>query len=156
MKPIPPEIEALAPEGTQWFGGPVDRSTMTLRISCGADECEAVSRALGYDASMPTKRWRLSAPDSLGSDLDAQVHWIFGRLSRDLAVWNELASKYKMDLFCGLFLERSNRGVSLEPETMKELAERNLRIGFDIYAPDESAERTVAADRREEATPAER
>jgi hypothetical protein len=62
MKSIPPEIEALAPEGTQWFGGPVDRSTMTLRIACSPDECEAVSRSLDYTGHAPTKRWRLSAP----------------------------------------------------------------------------------------------
>jgi hypothetical protein len=149
MKPIPPEIEALAPEGTQWFGGPVDRSTMTLRIACSADECEAVSRSLDYTGNAPTKRWQLSAPDSLGSDLDGQVRWILSRLSPDLVVWRNLTSKYKMDLFCGLFLDRPNRGVSLKPDTMRQLAERNLKIGFDIYAPDESAEQAVPADRPE-------
>jgi hypothetical protein len=122
-------------------GGPVDRSTMTLRIACSADECEAVSRSLDYTGTAPTKRWRLSAPDSPGSDLDGQVLWILSRLSPDLAGWKNLTSKYKMDLFCGLFLERPNRGVSLKPDTMRQLAERNLKIGFDIYAPDESAER---------------
>jgi hypothetical protein len=148
MKQVPAEIEASGPEGTQWFGGGVDRSTMTLRIGCSAEECEAVSRLLDYSGSTPVKRWRLSAPDSVGSNLDGQVHWILSRLTTDLALWRQLASQYKMDLFCGLFMERPNRGVTLGPETMRQLAERGIEIGFDIYAPDsDTAEQAVAADR---------
>jgi hypothetical protein len=63
------------------------------------------------------------------------VQWILSRLSSDLAAWRQVTSEYKVDLFCGLFLERANRGVSLEPETMRRLADRGIRFGFDIYAP---------------------
>ena len=45
--------------------------------------------------------------------------------------------QYRVDLFCGVFLNEGswNRGFSLSPKVLKELAERNLEIGFDIYAP---------------------
>ena len=139
MKPVPPDIEASGPAGTQWFGGPVDRSTVTMRIGCGADECEEVSRSLSYSGSEMRKRWRLSAQDSAGADLDQQVSWILSQLTSNLAVWKSLSSKYKIDVFCGLFLDRPNRGVTLSADTMRKLAERGIGIGFDIYAPDGGA-----------------
>ena len=135
MKPVPPEIASSAPEGTEWFGGAVDRSTMTLRVHCGAEQRARVSRLLGLEPSEVRRSLRLSAPDSANSDLDAQVEWILSRLSSDLAAWRQVTSECKVDLFCGLFLERTNRGVTLEPETMRKLADRGIHLGFDIYAP---------------------
>lgn len=64
-----------------------------------------------------------------------QVEWILSRLTSDLATWRELTGKYRTDMFSGLFLERQNRGVSLQPAAMAKLAERGIKIGFDIYAP---------------------
>jgi hypothetical protein len=135
MKPVPPEIASSAPEGTEWFGGVADRSTMTLRIHCGAEQRAAVSLLLGCEPSGMQGCWRLSAPDSANADLDTQVEWILSRLSSDLVAWRQITSEYKADLFCGLFLERPNRGVTLEPETMRKLADRGIQLGFDIYAP---------------------
>ena len=135
MKPVPDNILNSAPEGTQWYGGAVDRSTMALRIDCEASECEAVSNLVGCTSDSP-KRWRVAAPDSRGADLDAQINAILARLTLDLGVWRQVSSKYRVDLFCGLFLERPNRGVTLRAETMVQLAARNLSIGFDIYAPE--------------------
>ena len=138
MKLVPPEVEASGPEGTLWYGGAVDRSSMTLLVRCKAEDCETVSRLLGYTGSTPLKSWHLSAADSEGSNLDEQVHWILSRLTSDLAIWLRLASLYKIDVFCGLFLDRPNRGVTISPETMRELAARGIEMGFDIYAPDGS------------------
>jgi hypothetical protein len=135
MKPVPPEILASAPEGTQWFGGPVDKSTMTLRVQCAADECEAVSALLGAPPTESKRFWRLSAPDMSPADPGAQVEWILSRLTSNLVTWGEVTGRYKTDMFCGLFLERDNRGVSLDSRTMAKLSERGIMIGFDIYAP---------------------
>lgn len=108
---------------------------MTLRINCEATERDAVSKLVGC-ASDNAKRWRLSAPDSQDADLDAQVNVILARLTSDLAVWQQLSSKYQIDFFCGLFLDRPNRGVTLSAETMAQLAARGISFGFDIYAPE--------------------
>ena len=135
MKPIPQNILESAPDGTQWYGGAVDRSTMTLRINCETSECEVVSELVGCTSDNP-KRWRVAAPDSEGADLDAQVNSILSRLTSDLGVWQQLSSKYQVDLFCGLFLERPNRGVTLRAETMAQLGARGISFGFDIYAPE--------------------
>src|SRR5688500_10289372 len=101
MKPVPPHVAAGAPEGTQWFGGPVDRSIATLRVISGAEECEAVSKLLGCAPNGSKKSWRLSAPEASPADLDAQVDWILSRLTSDLAVWHQLTGKYQADVFCG-------------------------------------------------------
>jgi hypothetical protein len=135
MKSVPPDISNRAPEGTEWFGGAVDRSTMTLRVHCPPDQREAVSLLLGHESGGGKRSWWLSAPDSADANLDTQVEWILSRLSSDLAAWRRITSEYKVDLFCGLFLERTNRGVTLEPETMRKVADRGIQFGFDIYAP---------------------
>jgi hypothetical protein len=108
---------------------------MTLRINCEASECEALSKLIGCASDNP-KRWRVAAPDAQGADLDGQVSSILARLTSDLGVWQQITSKYQVDLFCGLFLDRPNRGVALRVETMAQLAARGISIGFDIYAPE--------------------
>ena len=44
-----------------------------------------------------------------------------------------LKHRYRMDLFCGLFLQPTNRGFCISPEVSGMLAERGLEIGFDLY-----------------------
>jgi hypothetical protein len=39
----------------------------------------------------------------------------------------------KVDIFCGPFLESSNRGFGISPEVSKLLSDRYLDIGFDLY-----------------------
>jgi hypothetical protein len=81
MKPVPPHIIASGPPGTEWFGGAVDRSTMTLRVMSkirgeNVDKKE-VAQLLGCESDQQKfKHWSLHAPDSEESDLDSQVDWI--------------------------------------------------------------------------------
>ncbi len=148
MKPVPQHIVANGPPGTLWFGGAVDRSTMTLRVMAKAGNLAvdklAISRLLGCDAVQgKTRHWSLAAPYSVDSDLDSQVSWILSRLSEDVSVWAALNQDYRLELFCGLFLERNNRGVSVSPTTMSELGKRGIALGFDIYAPDDGSNQST-------------
>ena len=52
MNKPPEEIVASAPEGTVWFGGPVDRSTMSLRIFGESVDPLEITKLLGHE---PTK-----------------------------------------------------------------------------------------------------
>ena len=123
-----------------WSGGVVDRSTMTLRVMAkvrgeSVDKKE-VARLLGCPSDQEKFRhWSLDAPATEEADLDSQVDWILARVTSDLSVWKKITEDYRVDLFCGLLLERSNRGVTLAPKTMTELGARGIEIGFDIYAP---------------------
>ncbi|GAA5484837.1 DUF4279 domain-containing protein [Haloferula sargassicola] len=79
--------------------------------------------------------WRLEASDCEPGDLDDQIRLICGQLTDDLAVWESFASRYKMDLFCGLFMECGNEGISLSPAALFALGSRGIELDLDIYDP---------------------
>ena len=70
-------------------------------------------------------------------DLDSQIAELLAGMTDDLAVWQRLTSVYHADIFCGLFLEQENEGISLSPTTLQLLGERGIELALDIYAPDE-------------------
>lgn len=79
--------------------------------------------------------WRLCAADRNPENVDAQIQELFSRMTADIAVWRSIAKKYKMDLFCGLFMREKNDGLSISPQSMTTLAERGIELWFDIYTP---------------------
>ena len=81
-------------------------------------------------------QWHLHATDTEPENLDAQVAEILGKLTSDLSVWVDLSNRFKMDLFCGWFMNESNEGVEITPNTLNQLGERGIKLGIDIYAPD--------------------
>ena len=78
--------------------------------------------------------WRLEADDREPGNLDAQVAELLSVLTDDLTVWADLTSRFRADIFCGLFLDEGNEGISLAPQTLAMLGARNLTIGLDIYS----------------------
>src|SRR6185295_2198397 len=89
----------------------------------------------GHQRASPFGSWVLNSAESEHVDLEEQVLQLLSRVNPDREVWQRLTRQYKVDLFCGVFLNAGslNRGFSLSPKVLKELAERNLEIGFDIY-----------------------
>lgn len=113
---------------------------MTLRVMAKVRgesvDRDAVARLLGRESDQQKLRhWSLHAPDNLEADLDSQVAWILSCVTANADAWRKVVAEYRVDLFCALYLERPNRGVSLSPKTMAELGARGVEIGFDIYAP---------------------
>lgn len=141
-------------------GGPVERAKVTLRVigdELDPDEvsnllqCEPTSKAKkgdivaddgkGHQRVSPIGKWSLHSEEPEDLALEEQVLKILSRVTEKYEVWQRLTQQYKVDLFCGVFLKEGswNRGFSLSPTVLKELAERNLEIGFDIYSvPDAS------------------
>jgi hypothetical protein len=100
----------------------------------GAIDKDEVAQLLGCPSNRAKgSHWGLNAPESEDANLDDQIAWILSRVTSDLAVWQKVTSEYRVDLFCGLFLERPNRGVTLSVKSMADLAARNIELGFDIY-----------------------
>jgi hypothetical protein len=143
---------AGAPEGTVWFGGSIDRSVASLRIfgsdidpsevseilGCAPTSSgktgELVQRANGKSFPVREGYWRLES--SKGSfEIEELVLSLLNRLTADMNAWSSLTSRFKVDIFCGLFLEAANRGFSLSPAVLKQLSDRGIPIGFDVYAP---------------------
>jgi len=80
--------------------------------------------------------WQMCVSDREPADLDGQIEEIFGKLSADNTVWQMIAEKYRVDLFCGLFLGESNEGIVIHPRSLNALAERRIELQLDIYAGD--------------------
>ena len=129
------------------------RSVATLRISGDDLLPEEISSLLGSEPTHGQHRgqeisnksgmriakfghWRLEAKDEEPENLDAQVHELLNRLTPDLLVWSTLSNQFRIDLFCGLFMNKSNEGVSIAPSTLTSLGERGIELSLDIYAPD--------------------
>jgi len=81
--------------------------------------------------------WRLLAEDREPEDLDGQITELLSRLTSDLEAWRNLASRFRMDLFCGLCLESLNEGVSISPSSLAALGERGIELALDIYGSDD-------------------
>ena len=146
----------LAKNESQLFsvGGPLERAKVTLRVfgnELDPDEisyllqCEPTSKARkgdivdddgkGHQRVSPIGKWSLHSGEPEDLALEEQVLKILSRVTEKREVWQRLTQQYKVDLFCGVFLNEGswNRGFSLSPTILKELAARNLEIGFDIY-----------------------
>jgi len=142
-----------APEGTQWFGGPVDKFKITLRIYGDELDPDQISSLLGCAPTVAerkgvpgpfgdgrriakTGRWSLtieSKDSNEEDDVERGIKMLLAQLPSDADLWNTLNRAFRVDVFSGIFLASSNRGFGISAEVSKLLADRYLRIGFDLY-----------------------
>ena len=83
-----------------------------------------------------TGQWQLTIDSRDGDerdDVEDGIRALLERLPSDSGLWTSLTSMYKVDIFCGLFLEAENRGFPISAEISKLLSDRHLDIGFDMY-----------------------
>lgn len=134
-----------APEDTVWFGGPVDRWTITLRVHGEELDPDRISAVLGCEPTSAARRgnpfprrgrWLLAIKSencAESDDVEDGVRMLLARLPSDADVWIPLTDTYSVSVSCGLFLASSNRGFAISAEVSKMLSDRNLEIGFDVY-----------------------
>ena len=79
--------------------------------------------------------WLLEASDCEPESLDEQVSQILGKLTNDLNVWESISQRFRIDLYCGLFMQETNEGLTLSTKTLLELGKRRVDLGLDVYAP---------------------
>lgn len=133
--------------------GALERSVATLRVSGDDLRPEEITALLGASPTHAQIKgetlvsasgreriarfgmWRLRAKDTEPEDLNAQVEELLAQLTPDLAVWRELSERYRIDLFCGLFMANGNDGVSIAPRILLALGERGIELELDIYSP---------------------
>jgi hypothetical protein len=80
--------------------------------------------------------WRRSVERRTPGDLDAQVEELLSDLTQDLKVWKALTERFQADVFCGLFMQEWNEGITVSAETLSALGSRGLTLNFDIYGPE--------------------
>ncbi len=122
----------------RFFGDDLDPDELTLLLGHQPTNSERkgqeiVSKITGKKRTARSGGWRLSAERREPGDLDAQISEVLGQLTDDMSIWQDLTSRFRADVFCGLFMEEGNEGISLSNETLQRLAERGLTIDFDIY-----------------------
>ena len=67
-------------------------------------------------------------------DVRRHVDWILGQLVDKTDVLHRLQrAGYRMDISCFWVSKSGHGGPMLGPATMRQLAEANLEIGFDVY-----------------------
>jgi hypothetical protein len=153
-KSISREPPSGVPEGTEWFGGPVDRFRITLRILGDDLDPDQISALLGCAPTMaervgvpislsggqtriPKKgRWSLqidSRDFGKNEDVDDGIRMLLARLPSSPDIWASLTKTYAVDIFCGLFLSTTNRGFSIPADISALLSDRGIDIGFDVY-----------------------
>jgi len=121
----------------RFFGDDLDPGEITRLL--GASPTVGVRKggvwltASGAEKIARRGSWRLNVEDRSPGNLDAQIAELFGPLTTDLAVWHELSSRFDADIFLGLFLQESNEGISLAPDTLRAVGSRGLLLDMDIY-----------------------
>ena len=135
-------------------GGEVDRVVISLRIIGDTLAPDRITRILGVEpttsaatgetidragipATQETGIWIYELPASTEWELSDAIRTLLDKFPADPALWESLATEFRMDVFCGLFLHERNRGTQISIETMALLVERRLPLGLDIHGPGE-------------------
>jgi hypothetical protein len=136
----------------EWIcaGGEIDRVSVSLRVAGEDLNPEFVSQLLGVTPTFAARKgerrksgerdlvqrtgvWFLELPESSEWELADALTELLARLPGPGAVWDALAERYTLDMFCGVFLNSWNRGFALPPTLLQALGERHLEFGVDIY-----------------------
>jgi hypothetical protein len=82
-----------------------------------------------------TGKWQLGDDWVSPPDLDGQIAGVLALLTDDMSVWREVTSRFHCYLSVGGYFNDWTGGMTLQLITLKSLADRNLPIDFDLYAP---------------------
>lgn len=131
------------------FGGPVGRTVAALRFFGPDLDPSQVTQQLGCEPTEhhrkgdPVDRrgrgarssgsWRLKSTLGEDASIDEHIAHLLARVTADRATWSTLAV-YQPDIFVGVFLGAFNQGDGLSPESARLLADRGIRLNFDIYS----------------------
>jgi hypothetical protein len=80
--------------------------------------------------------WRLEAQDREPEDMNSQIREILNRMTGDLSVWQSIAARFRVDLFCGLWLTDTDCGMTLSPQSLADLGVRGIKLALCIYLDD--------------------
>lgn len=93
--------------------------------------------SLGGEKVAHTGSWRIEANPCEPEDLNGQIEALLSSITADLDAWLTLTRRFRGVIFCGLWLKTHNQGLELRADMLGLLAERGLRLDFDIYATNE-------------------
>jgi len=126
------------------IGPDLDPDMITAVLGKRPSRCERKGQEIPTTEGRPPRiarfgQWRIDAPVATPSDINLQVKQMLEGLSQDITVWRSLTTQFKVDIFCGWFMNKSNEGEDISAETMAALGQRGIALSLDIYAPDTEA-----------------
>jgi len=90
----------------------------------------------GLQRTALTGRWSLQSEDQQPENLDGQIEEILGKLTASMEIWETVTRRFRVDLFCGLFMSGGNEGLSVSPTSLLSLGQRGIELGLDVYGPE--------------------
>ena len=119
------------------FGDDLIPEEITQALQCTPTIAQRTGEVIryqsGHERVVKCGNWRLEAAPAEPEDINAQVRWLLSQVESDPNVWESLAQQFDVDIFCGLFMQGSNDGMSLAPDVITLLGERGIPLAFDIY-----------------------
>ena len=136
-------------------GGPVSRTVASLRIVGDEVDPDEISALLNCEPTKSHRKgdtkvgtstgkkyikgfglWSLAASETAQQDLDKKIVDLLDQVTGDIQVWRTITSRFSADVFCGLFMDRSNEGLGISPSTIERLGARGIKLSLDIYGPE--------------------
>ncbi|WP_024929977.1 DUF4279 domain-containing protein [Methylophilus sp. OH31] len=113
-------------------------SEITILLGCEPDSSHTKGEKVEINKTgniriTSSGEWRINAKSREPENLDAQISEILDKLSSDLSIWMSLNKKYKIYLFCGIFMKEGMEGMSISPISLKTLSDRGVLLDLDIY-----------------------
>ncbi|MDK8187889.1 MULTISPECIES: DUF4279 domain-containing protein [Sphingomonas] len=105
----------------------------------GVSKGQSFTTSHGQQTVAATGLWQYGAAWEFEPDLNQQIGLVLSSLTSDLSAWTEVTRRYNCYVAIGGYFHDWTGGLTLEPGTLQLLAERNLAIDLDLYAPAASA-----------------
>ncbi|NET91450.1 MAG: DUF4279 domain-containing protein [Kamptonema sp. SIO1D9] len=119
----------------RFLGDNLNPEEISALLKCQPSKAYRKGDIIGSKSShhiAQTGAWILKGDKEDTGVLETKITRLLECITVPLTVWEELRS-FSGNVFCGIFLNDWNRGLSLSPELMQKLVERHLSIDFDIY-----------------------
>jgi hypothetical protein len=121
-------------------GESLEPDEITALLGCAPTRSERkgdvrASKTTGRSRTLKLGAWCLDVSDREPEDLDGQISELLSKLTPSIDVWQSIAERYRVDLFCGFFMHATNEGVEISPASLAALGQRKIVLGLDIYSP---------------------
>lgn len=121
-------------------GGEVSRVIVTLRIMGDALDVAQVNARLAVTPTRVTSGvrgtvWTFTREEQEHTSLADAIVAMLARLPNDATVWQWLAARYSLEIWCGLFLDGLNQGAELPAQLLNDIGGRHIAMVLDIYSP---------------------
>jgi len=121
----------------RFSGDDLDPDVISDTLMCRPDEgTRRGGRRLtprGTETVAQTGVWRKQLAKSTPGNLDRKIDELLACMTNDLDLWRQLTAKYKADMFCGIFMDEFNQGLTITPATLSAIGSRGLTLSLDLY-----------------------